>query len=395
MGVLTEIFQPGPQRDGYRIDYVIESSGDDGRSMLTKSTVDTAAQRAATSPKNRLPEPSEAQKKAGNYRKGRCEISGLRISVENPAGSVRSGVDADGKEWSVKMKSHYGYVRGTVGFDKDHFDVFIRPGTKPDYDGPVFVVSQANADGTFDEHKAVIGVSTEEAARKEYLRNYDAGWESRILSIRELPFAAFVSWIHDTGETGPQGGHVLKSLFKKASDGNCRWVTLENDVRVCIDNFGEVQAGPKALTGKPITGGKKKTEAPAEKQEQPTGVAGLRAAQIEDMKQAAQYAKDVLTFNLRSDDLIVEAIKRQKDSGKAVLQDIGYAIEYAADVVTLKPTRGVVQEVAAKFQRGKEAQRQGNDFVEAIRQSAVGQLLRLVSLPVTAAYDAMTGESDD
>ena len=110
------------------------------------------------------------------------------------------------------------------------------------------------------------------------------------------------------------------------------------------------------------------------------------------MKQAAS-TQDVLTFNLRSDDLIVEAIKRQKDSGKAVLKDIGYAIEYAADVVTLKPTRGVVQEVAAKFQRASEAQKQGNDFVEAIRQSAVGQLLRLVSLPVTAAYDAAFSKS--
>ena len=78
----------------------------------------------------------------------------------------------------------------------------------------MFVVSQANADGTFDEHKAVIGVSTEDAARKEYLRNYDAGWESRILSIREMPFAAFVRGFTIQGDR-TAGGHVLKSLFKK------------------------------------------------------------------------------------------------------------------------------------------------------------------------------------
>ena len=106
------------------------------KSLFAKSTVDTAAQQSATSPKTDCRNRPKHRRRLGNYRKGRCEISGLRISVENPAGSVRSGVDADGNKWSVKMKSHYGYVRGTVGFDKDHFDVFIRPGTQPDYEGP-------------------------------------------------------------------------------------------------------------------------------------------------------------------------------------------------------------------------------------------------------------------
>lgn len=54
--------------------------------------------------------PTDAEKEAGNYEKGHVIIQGLDISIENPKGSFRSGVDKDGKPWSVKMPSHYGYI---------------------------------------------------------------------------------------------------------------------------------------------------------------------------------------------------------------------------------------------------------------------------------------------
>lgn len=157
--------------------------------------VDTAAHDAATSPQNDLPEPTQAQKEAGNYKVGRMRVAGLDLSIENPAGSERKGVDPNGKEWSVEMKSHYGYIRGTVGRDKDHIDTFVKPGT-PDLDdsAPVFVVDQRSGNGRFDEHKVMIGFDSVEAARDAYMENYTAGWKG-LGDITPTTMGEFKRWL--------------------------------------------------------------------------------------------------------------------------------------------------------------------------------------------------------
>lgn len=152
------------------------------RSQIVTDTVpapvDVAANEAATSPANDKPEPTDAQKKAGNYEMGHVKIGGMDITIENPAGSVRSGTDKDGEKWEVTMKSHYGYLKGTKGKDGDHIDIFIEEGTPEDFSGPVYVVNQINQDGEFDEHKAVMGpsINTADKARAAYLANYSPGW---------------------------------------------------------------------------------------------------------------------------------------------------------------------------------------------------------------------------
>jgi hypothetical protein len=158
--------------------------------------IDEAAHQAATSPLNDTPQPTEAQKKSGVYKKGHLPpkfVGGLRIAIENPAGSERSGKSPDGTEWKNTMANHYGYIKGTVGKDKDHVDVFIggNPGSKK-----VFVVDQVNKDGSFDEHKALVGFNTEAEARKAYLANYTPGWTG-LGAISEMPMAAFKSWVKD------------------------------------------------------------------------------------------------------------------------------------------------------------------------------------------------------
>ncbi|MCI9865519.1 PLxRFG domain-containing protein [Rhizobium skierniewicense] len=157
---------------------------------------DRAAYEAATSPTNDLPEPSQAQKEAGNYKVGRLKLGGLDISVENPAGSERKGKSESGKEWSVKMKSHYGYIRGTVGKDKDHIDVFVRPGTETlDDAAPVFVVDQRDpARGRFDEHKVMAGFDNEAEAKAAYLENYTAGWKG-LGDISQTTMGEFKNWL--------------------------------------------------------------------------------------------------------------------------------------------------------------------------------------------------------
>lgn len=158
------------------------------------TTIDEAAHEAATSPLNSLPQPTEAQKESGNYRKGHINIGGLGISVENPAGSKRR------PEWPT-LESHYGYVKGVPARapDKDHVDVFVKPGTPENYAGQVFVVDQNNDKGTFDEPKVMVGFDTEQEARAAYLKNYTPGWESRIGGITEMSMDEFKAKLQDEG----------------------------------------------------------------------------------------------------------------------------------------------------------------------------------------------------
>ena len=169
-------------------------------------TPDLDAQQAATSPENELPEPTQAQKDAGNYRKGHVSIAGLNISVENPEGSERSGVDPQGKEWKVTMKSHYGYIRGTEGADQEQVDVFVKPGTPNDYEGPVFVINQEDQDTQkFDEHKALLGFNDRDAAVEGYLENYADNWDGAG-SIATFPnVEAFQDWLNRGDKRRPVG----------------------------------------------------------------------------------------------------------------------------------------------------------------------------------------------
>lgn len=144
--------------------------------------------------------PSEAQKEAGNYKKGHIKINGFDVTIEQPAGSVRSGKDASGKEWSQVMNNTYGYIRGTEGVDGDHIDVFLGPDMNSDM---VYVVDQVNTDGSFDEHKVMMGFSSLEDARSAYLSNYKEGWQG-LGNITGVALDEFKKWIDSsTRKTKP------------------------------------------------------------------------------------------------------------------------------------------------------------------------------------------------
>lgn len=117
--------------------------------------------------------PTDKQKEAGNYKKGHVQVGVFDITIEQPKGSVRSGVDANGNKWETTMQNTYGYIRGTEGVDGDHIDVFL----SNDIDGwngrRVFVVDQYNEDGSFDEHKVMLGFNETDDAEAAYFANYD------------------------------------------------------------------------------------------------------------------------------------------------------------------------------------------------------------------------------
>ena len=141
-------------------------------------------------------EPTEAQKEAGNYKKGHVQVGTFDITIEQPQGSVRKGTDADGKQWESKMHNTYGYFRGTEGVDGDHIDVFL----SNDIDGwngrKVYVVDQYNPDGTFDEHKVMLGFNDMDEAKGDYLVNYEKGWEDgRRIVVSATNLEDFEKWI--------------------------------------------------------------------------------------------------------------------------------------------------------------------------------------------------------
>lgn len=144
-------------------------------------------------------EPTEAQKKAGNYKKGHLSFGGYDFTVETPKGVTRSGKDEQGKPWSVTMHDTYGYILGKIGVDGDHIDMFINDSADLDtFDGNVYVVDQVNPEnGEFDEHKVMYGYPSEEAATEAYLANYSKDWKG-LGKVTSVPKATFDKWLESS-----------------------------------------------------------------------------------------------------------------------------------------------------------------------------------------------------
>ena len=143
--------------------------------------------------------PTEKQKEAGNYKKGHVQVGTFNITIENPKGSVRSGIDTEGNKWETIMQNTYGYIRGTEGVDGDHIDVFL----SDDIDGwngrRVFVVDQYNEDGSFDEHKVMLGFNETDDAEAAYFANYDSDWANNHKTVvTAVNLEDFEKWINSS-----------------------------------------------------------------------------------------------------------------------------------------------------------------------------------------------------
>ena len=138
-------------------------------------------------------EPTPAQAEAGNYRKGKVRLNGFEIAIENPKGSTRRGTAPDGTEWESRMAHHYGDIKGTTAADGDNLDVFV--GDNPEAPR-AFIIDQVNEDGSFDEHKVMLGFDSLEEARQGYLANYDEGWQG-LGEISEVSVDVLKGWVRD------------------------------------------------------------------------------------------------------------------------------------------------------------------------------------------------------
>lgn len=158
---------------------------DDGNAI---SLVNKAIEKAEKETETDL---TPEQKESGDYKKGHVKIQDFDIAIENPKGSVRSGVDKDGKEWSQEMHNTYGYFEGTKGKDSDDVDCFIGPNPLSE---DIFVIDQLDKDGNFDEHKVMLGFDSSEEAREAYLSNYEDGWTG-LGDITKVNIEDFRKWV--------------------------------------------------------------------------------------------------------------------------------------------------------------------------------------------------------
>ena len=258
-------------------------------------------------------EPTEAQKEAGNYKKGHVQVGTFDITIEQPEGSIRRGTDADGKKWESKMHNTYGYFRGTDGVDGDHIDVFL----SNDIDGwngrKVFVVDQYNPDGTFDEHKVMLGFNDMDEAKSDYLANYEKGWENgRRITVSTTNLEDFEKWIDSS--------HRKTKPFSEYSSVNKGSEKLEKkqEKESVFDKAKEIadkeEKKRKAEADKPKQ--KPLTEAERKDAEEVAGALGYRVEWVDTMEENGTIDADK------------KVIRIAKDAENPLVQVLGHEVAH-------------------------------------------------------------------
>lgn len=187
------------------------------------------------------PDPSEAQIESGVYRKGHLKWEGLDLSIENPKGSERRGVDKGGKPWSVTLPADYGYIRRTEGADGDQVDFYMGPSPES---RQVYVVDQVDAEtGRFDEQKIMMGFASRQAALDAYVAGFSDGrGRDRLGAATFLTADGFKRWLREGDTTKPLG--AIKPSREKADDRQGREGVP-----------GPVEVRPQPVAGQPVEEG--------------------------------------------------------------------------------------------------------------------------------------------
>jgi hypothetical protein len=139
-------------------------------------------------------EATEAQKEAGNYKKGRVPLPlDMEFHIETPEGEVRYG--------KQKLRDPYGGFTGTKGMDGDPVDGFLNKKIEDDWRGDVYIVDQVNPETKkFDEHKVMFGYNNAMDARRAYKRNYQKDWTGTG-NVTIMPIETFKQWLDTPGAT--------------------------------------------------------------------------------------------------------------------------------------------------------------------------------------------------
>ena len=258
-------------------------------------------------------EPTEAQKKAGNYKKGHVQVGTFDITIEQPEGSIRRGTDADGKQWESKMHNTYGYFRGTEGVDGDHIDVFL----SNDIDGwngrKVFVVDQYNPDGTFDEHKVMLGFNDMDEAKSDYLANYEKGWENgRRITVSTTNLEDFEKWIDSSHrKTKPFSEYSSVNKGSEKAEKKQKKQSVFDKAKEIADKEEKKR---KAEADKPKQ--KPLTEAERKDAEEVAGALGYRVEWVDTMEENGTIDADK------------KVIRIAKDAENPLVQVLGHEVTH-------------------------------------------------------------------
>ena len=265
-------------------------------------------------------EPTEAQKEAGNYKKGHVQVGAFDITIEQPEGSIRRGTDADGKKWEIKMHNTYGYFRGTEGVDGDHIDVFL----SNDIDGwngrKVFVVDQYNPDGTFDEHKVMLGFNDMDEAKSDYLANYEKGWENgRRITVSTTNLEDFEKWIDSSHrKTKPFSEYSSVDKETVSTDKGSEKPEKKQEKQSVFDKAKEIadkeEKKRKAEADKPKQ--KPLTEAERKDAEEVAGALGYRVEWVDTMEENGTIDADK------------KVIRIAKDAENPLVQVLGHEVAH-------------------------------------------------------------------
>ena len=178
------------------------------REMFSKKASSPAQRAVNAGAPDAAENPTDGQKRVGNYRKVHLNLDGFRISIENPKGSYRSGTSPDGTKWRNMLACDYGDIRGTESVDGDPVDIYLSDHPEK---GAVFVIDQIDPrTGKFDEHKVMYGFNSIEDATKTYLDCYQKGWKG-LGWITPVTKAEFRKWI-DSSNRKTKPFHEYKSV---------------------------------------------------------------------------------------------------------------------------------------------------------------------------------------
>ncbi len=123
----------------------------------------------------------------------------LPLRVEIPEGEWRRGITPEGKPWAILMPCEYGDLPGTKGLDGEPVDYLRANGPR----GMAFVVEQLlppegpDAEPTLDEHKVILGCTTEADARALLAKVYPTGLFG---DLYPLPEAQLLPWLQARSE---------------------------------------------------------------------------------------------------------------------------------------------------------------------------------------------------
>lgn len=123
------------------------------------------------------------------------EFHGLKLHVENQQGTTRHSRDPQ-NPWQAIMAADYGYVIGTGSAEgpDEGMDCFIGPDRGSE---TVYIINQKDLNtGFFDEHKCMLGFSSQARALSAYVSSYsDLQGVDRIMSVHKCSLSEFREWL--------------------------------------------------------------------------------------------------------------------------------------------------------------------------------------------------------